>query len=143
MFDEGYTEPLPGDRHVGGLGGGTIAEQVFFGHYRLGRPRGGYEHLTGTRGKWARLTLFPEGFRIEAGPLTFKAAVPTWEARYEELKDVSAVGTFPFRPGARFYVGPASHDLIIFYTFGRKRLLRMVAVDGVTVNFAPVRFFYV
>ena len=55
---------------------------------------------------------------------------------------MSAVGTFPFRPGARFYVGPANHDLIIFYTFGRKRLLRRVAAHGVTVNFAPVRFFY-
>ncbi len=40
--------------------------------------------------------------------MTFKAAVPTWEARYEELKEVSAVGTSPLRPGVRFYVGEQS-----------------------------------
>ena len=88
------------------------------------------------------LTVFREGVRIEASQMTFKAAVPTWEARYEELKEVAAVGTAPFRPGVRLYVNPASNGLMIFYTWGRRGLLNLLAAQGVHMRRKPVRFFY-
>lgn len=141
VSDEGYSEPVPGDRLVSGLGYGAAPRWVFLGRYRLGRPGGGYRYVTGNRGKWATLSLFSDGLRLAAGPVTFKASVPRWEARYDELRQVSAVGTFPAR-GVRFYVGPAGHDVMIFYTWERRGLLRALQTLGVPVNFAPVRFFY-
>ena len=140
--EETRGEPLPGDRWVVGLGETGPAVRSFVGGFRLGRPRGGYEYLIGNRGAWAMLTVFREGVRLEASQMTFKSAVPTWEARYGELKEVAAVGTAPFRPGVRLYVSPASNGLMIFYTWGRRGLLKLLAAQGVHVRRKPVRFFY-
>ncbi len=74
--------------------------------------------------------------------MTFKAAVPTWEARYGELKEVAAVGTAPFRPSVRLYVSPACNGLMIFYTWERRGLLKLLAAQGANVWPKPVRFFY-
>jgi hypothetical protein len=83
-----------------------------------------------------------EGVRTEASQLTFKAAGPTCEARYEQLREVAAVGTAPFRPGPRFYVSPPSNGLMTHYTWGRRGLLKLLATRGVNVRFKLVRLFY-
>ena len=91
-----YTEPVPGDRHASGLGDRPSFHPSFHGGYRMGRPRGGYDYVAANTGQGARLTLFPKGLRIDGSELNLsKTTVPTWEARYDELIDVSAVGFFP------------------------------------------------
>jgi hypothetical protein len=110
--------PVPGDRRTTGLGEGTGPQQKFLGDFQLGRRRGGYDYVTGNRGRWARLTLFPKGLRIDAASLTFRTSVPTWEARYGELIDVSTVGVlplgiFPFHSGVRFYTGPTTNGSVV------------------------------
>jgi hypothetical protein len=147
MLDDDY-EPVPGDRRTTGLGEGTGPEQSFTGNFRLGRPRGGYEYVTGNRGRWARLTLFPKGLRIDAASLTIRTSVPTWEARYDELIDVSSVGllrfvVYPFYAGVRFYTGPVSNGLMVFYnSLTRGRILTALSARGVSVNRKPIRFGY-
>ena len=141
-------ESVPGDRRATGLGEGTGPEQRFTGHFRLGRPRGGYEYVTGNRGRWARLTLFSKGLRIDAASLTIRTSVPTWEARYDELLDVSSVGllplvVYPFHAGVRFYTGPVSNGLMVFYnSLARERILAALSARGVAVNRKPIRFGY-
>lgn len=137
-----YTEPVPGDRHAGDLGEGSGPQLSFHGGYRLGRPRGGYDYVGANTGRQARLTLFPNGLRIDASHLNWlKSTVPTWEARYDELIDVSAVGFFP-RRGVRFYADRTSFGLIVFYTFTRDAALMALSMRGVAVNLIPIRFGY-
>jgi len=137
-----YVESVPGDRHADGLGEQAGPQQTFIGGYRMGRPRGGYDYVGANTGRWTRLTLFPKGLRIDASGLALlKSSVPTWEARYDELIDVSAVGFFP-RRGVRFYADSTSFGLIVFYTYAQAQVLEALAMRGVTVNPTPLRFGY-
>jgi hypothetical protein len=136
------TEPVPGDRHASGLGEGFGAQLSFHGGYRMGRPRGGYDYVAANTGRQATLTLFPKGLRINASDMNpSKTSVPTWEARYDELMDVSAVGFFP-RAGVRFYADTTIFGLIVFYTLSRQGVLEALSMRGVAVNFTPIRFGY-
>ena len=136
------TEPVPGNRHASGLGDGPGLYPTFHGGYRMGRPRGGYDYVAANTGREARLTLFPKGLRIDASEMNLsKTSVPTWEARYDELLDVSAVGFFP-RSGVRFYADTTNFGLIVFYTLSRQGVLEALSMRGVAVNFTPIRFGY-
>jgi hypothetical protein len=134
------TELVPGDRRADGLGEGTGPQLSFYGSFRMGRPRGGYEYLGGHSGSGVDLTLFPKGLRISASKVVpLKYQFPTWEARYDELIDVSAVGFFP-RCGVRFYADHTNFGLIIFYTIRPSGVLEALAIRGIRVNVKPIRF---
>ena len=98
------------------------------------------------RGSWnatwplARLFLFSKGFRIEA---SFRVLpVPTWEARYDELTAVQAVGKIPlFSTGVCFRAGDAK-DWIVFWTMERPTVMEAFASRGVVVSTKPTRLGY-
>ncbi|HUC15622.1 MAG TPA: hypothetical protein VMS00_14325 [Acidimicrobiales bacterium] len=92
---------------------------------------------------FARLSFFSEGLRLGSSIrfLPFRALMPVWEARYDELTEVSAIGPIPLMNwGVRFRV--ASDEWIVFWTLRRSKVLQEVAARGVTVNTKPVRFRY-
>ena len=88
----------------------------------------------------ARLKLFPGGIRLQPSAWLFSIIVPVWEARYDELTEVQAVGRIPLiTTGIRFRVG-TGEDWIIFWSFNRARILRQLIELGVAAGTTPGRF---
>ncbi len=137
---------FPGSRRVAGLGVGVAPERTFIGGVRA--PLWGFNLVGGWNATvpFARLSLFAEGLRLGSSlpflPLKFLVPVPTWEARYEELSEVSAVGNISgFTTGVRFRATRAS-EWIVFWTLDRPNVLQALAARGVAVTTTPVRFRY-
>ena len=90
-----------------------------------------------------RLRLFSHGLRLESTlPFPFAALVPTWEARYDELSEVSAIGSISaVTTGVRLRA-ESPHKWIIFWTVNRPQVLDALIGVGLAVNLQPVRFRY-
>jgi hypothetical protein len=69
-----------------------------------------------------RLSLFPNGLRLGPSSSLLSMNVPTWEARFDELDVIQAIGRVQgFTTGILFRKSQ-SHDWIIFWTFNRDRV---------------------
>jgi hypothetical protein len=87
-----------------------------------------------------RLELLADGLRIKPSPNFLKSFIPVWEAHYDELADVQAVGTVPLFTGIRLRT--ATSDWVIFWTLKRPDVLRAIGTHGVTVHAEPTRFHF-
>ena len=67
--------------------------------------------------------------------------MPTWEARYEEITNVAAVGRVPVMThGVRFRT--VDGEWVVFWAINRGKVLRTLAARGLAVAPKPVRFHF-
>jgi hypothetical protein len=87
-----------------------------------------------------RLDLFEDALRMRSSIRLLNRLVPVWEARFEELTEVRAIGgSSIFTSGIRFRVHPTS-DWVIFWTSARPNVLSRIEALGLSVNRDPLRF---
>jgi hypothetical protein len=126
----------PSDRRAASLGEGAGGAESFTGGMRIG-------WYTATQ-PLVTLTLYAEGLSMEAGGSRgwLRRAVPVWQARYDELADVQAVGTTPpIATGIRFRTA-STGEWAVFWTAERPRVLQALSAHGVVVRDEPIRFRY-
>jgi hypothetical protein len=114
------------------LGDGT-AEVSYIGGMRLG----------GFNATWplVRLDLFPTGIRMHSSIRLLRSMIPRWEARFEELQEVQAVGRIQLlTTGVRLRTGGAD-SWIIFWTAHRSQVLETIKSFDVAVDPAPRRLY--
>ena len=126
--------PFALGRKTGAVDGGHPPDESFLGGMRLG----------GYNATWplVRLNLYPAGLRMEPPVRFLRFLVPTWEARYDELIEVQAVGKIPlFSTGIRFRL-TSTNQWIIYWTPDRPTVLQSIAAHGMSVNPNAIRFRY-
>jgi hypothetical protein len=105
----------------------------------------GGARLQGFNATWPliRLDLFGTGLRLRDRLKLPGIQMPNWEARYDELTEVQAVGRTPlFSTGIRFR-GAEPHEWIVFWVMtGRQDVLTRIESHGVPVGREAVRFYY-
>jgi hypothetical protein len=75
----------------------------------------------------------------------FRFLVPVWEAQYEELSEVSAIGRIEgVTSGVRFRAGGPKEWIVFWALSGSavSALLMELAARGVSANTSPARFRY-
>jgi hypothetical protein len=75
----------------------------------------------------------------------FRFLVPVWEAQYEELSEVSAIGRIEgVTSGVRFRAGGPKKWIVFWALSGSavSALLMELAARGVSANTSPARFRY-
>ena len=90
------------------------------------------------------LTLFSEGLSMEANESRhlLRHAVPVWQARYDDLAEVQAVGKMPLiATGIRFRTA-STGEWAVFWTSDRPRVLQALSAHGLDVKTEPIRFRY-
>jgi len=71
-----------------------------------------------------------------------RRAVPVWQARYDDLDDVQAVGNTPsIATGIRFRTA-STGEWAVFWTTERPRVLQALVAHGVDVKAEPISFRY-
>jgi hypothetical protein len=86
-----------------------------------------------------RLELFQNGFRLSSTLKFLCRVIPTWEARFDELSQVQAIGRVPiWNEGIRFGVHN-ERDRPIFWSTRRESILADFVKAGVSVNAMPIR----
>src|SRR5664280_1118756 len=126
----------PSGRRVADLGQGAGSAESFVGGMRIG-------WYTATR-PLVSLTLFSEGLSMEANKSRhlLRHAVPVWQARYDDLAEVQAVGKVPLiATGSRFRTA-STGEWAVFWTSERPRVLQALSAHGVDVKAEPIRFRY-
>ena len=89
-----------------------------------------------------RLNLFPNGLRLQPNNRMSKSVVPIWEALFDELTEVQAVGRIKWlSTGIRFRAG-SQGEWVVFWAHDRPQVLASVQERGVGVNPVPVPFRY-
>ena len=126
----------PSGRRVADLGQGAGTADSFVGGMRIG-------WYTATR-PLVRLTLFSEGLSMEASESRrlMRRSVPVWQARYDDLAEVQAVGKTPLiATGIRFRTA-STGEWAVFWTSERPRVFQALSAHGVDVKAEPIRFRY-
>jgi len=83
----------------------------------------------------ATLELHSTGLRIGTRGRILKALAPVWEASYQELNEVRAVGKIPlFTTGIRFRVPSDENSWAIFWCLRRQRVLQALIDRGLEVR---------
>ncbi|MGB8195638.1 MAG: hypothetical protein WCF25_01360 [Acidimicrobiales bacterium] len=86
-----------------------------------------------------RLSLFPNGIRLGPSSSLLSMNVPTWEARFDELDAIQAIGRVQGMTTGILFRKAQSHDWIIFWTFNRDRIFATFEQIGINVNRDPIR----
>jgi hypothetical protein len=86
-----------------------------------------------------RLSLFPNGIRLGPSSSLLSMNVPTWEARFDELDAIQAIGRVQGMTTGILFRKSHSHDWIIFWTFNRDRVFATFEQMGVSVSRDPIR----
>jgi len=86
------------------------------------------------------LELHERGVRLVGRRRVLRAMFPIWEARYEELSEVRAIGKFPLlATGVRFRVAEGENGWSIFWYLRRRRVLQALEERGLCVRADPLR----
>lgn len=86
-----------------------------------------------------RLELFQNGFRLSSSVKILRGLIPTWEARFDELSQVQAIGKIPlWNQGIRFSIHNA-HARPIFWSTHRESIMAEFAKAGVAIRVTPIR----
>lgn len=132
---------IPGASRRAQIGVAESPQRTFIGGMRVSAP--GFNLFGGWNVTYplVRLSLFTQGLRLASTlPFPFAVLVPTWEARYDELSEISAVGNIGgFTTGVRFRAGHPG-KWVIFWTINRPQVLDALIGLGLAVNVQPVRF---
>jgi hypothetical protein len=123
---------------------GAIPERSFIGGMRLPWSVSGRNWFGGYNATWplVRLSLFSDGLRLRGTRFAVVTSlIPVWEARYDELSEVSAVERIPFiTTGVRLRSKDDPNDWVVFWALlTRAKVLQALAGHGVTVTTKPVR----
>lgn len=87
-----------------------------------------------------RMDLYGDGIRFRPSARFLHALIPTWEARFDEITEVRAVGnTDFFATGIRFRTNRPA-DFAVFWTFHRSEVLDALEESGLKVIREPARF---
>lgn len=86
-----------------------------------------------------RLSLFSNGLRVGPSSSLLSMSVPTWEARFEELDVIQAVGRVKGLTTGILFRKSKSHEWVIFWTTNREMVFTTLDHMGVTVSREPVR----
>lgn len=87
----------------------------------------------------ARLEILPRGLRMRSSVSVLRGAIPAWEAKFDELTEVQAIGKLGFwNSGIRFSV-KGRYDRPIFWTTRRENILAQLTSMGVKVSSDPIR----
>src|ERR1700686_1798696 len=133
-MDEPRWSLFPPARRLIGLDPTGGASRTFIGGMRLA--------LWNATWPLVRLSLFAHGVRLEASVWILKVLVPTWEATYEDIVEVQAMGRISLvTTGIRFRTR-STNEWVIFWTLRRPEVLQAIAEKGLVVNADPVRFRY-
>jgi hypothetical protein len=86
-----------------------------------------------------RLDLFEDALRMRSSIRLLNRLIPIWEARFEELSEIRAIGgSSIFTSGIRFRAC-ATSDWVIFWTGSRPKVLSGLEALGLNVNRDPLR----
>jgi hypothetical protein len=125
---------MPANRMAAGVDDGQVPKLSYRGGMRYG----------GFNATWpfARLDLFSSGLRLRSNIKHFQRLIPIWEARFEELKEVQAIGRTKYlSTGVRFRTKQQG-EWIVFWTFRRIRGLEGLEERDVSVSADPVRLHF-
>jgi hypothetical protein len=90
-----------------------------------------------------RLDLFQAGLRLQGSTRWLHKLVPVWEAAYQDIIEVQAVGKIKwFSTGVRIRAGKGDGDWVVFWTVHRPEVLEAIEQLGVAVRSTPTRFYY-
>jgi hypothetical protein len=91
---------------------------------------------------FVRLHIFRRGLRLQSSTRLLRGLIPTWAARFDEIKEVQAIGSIKWvTTGIRFRTGEHS-DWIVFWTIHRGRVLESLREMGLNVETRPVRLHF-
>jgi len=110
-------------------------------HSFVGALRYGGTGLGAATWPLAKLDLFANGLRIGPSTHWLGFVLSKWEARFEELTEVQAVGRSRLASYIRFRVG--RYEVALFGSFNRPEVLRCLEELGLSVGLdpEPFRFF--
>jgi hypothetical protein len=86
-----------------------------------------------------RLSLFSNGLRVGPSTPLLSLSVPTWEARFDELDVIQAVGRVQGLTTGVLFRKSQSHEWVIFWTTNREKVFTTLEQMGITVSREPVR----
>lgn len=113
-------------------GGEGVPLRTFVGGRRTG--------LLNATWPLVRLELFSDRIRMVANYRLLRAAVPKWEASFDEITEVRAIGKIGLlNTGIRFRT-KHSTDFAVFWTVHRPFVLDALEAVGLSVNREPARF---
>jgi hypothetical protein len=98
--------------------------------------------LRGLNATWplARLNFYASGIRLMSSSRALQRLIPLWEARWDEIEEIQAVGKIPWlSTGIRIRTQP-DHRWVIFWTFHRDLVMSDFQKQGIKVNISPVSF---
>ncbi len=113
-------------------------------HWYTTLPLVGRVRLFGSNASWplARLEILPTGIRMRPSTRLLRPWVPQWEVRFDEIREVQAVGRIWWvSTGIRIRT-ESYEDWIVFWTVNRTHVLSSIAAFGVTVSRTPKRFYF-
>jgi hypothetical protein len=119
---------------IGGSGVGDTLLQSFVGGQRTG--------LWNATWPLVRMDLYRDRVRLRPSARILRILVPPWEAAFEDITEVRAIGNIDFfTTGIRFKTSrPAG--TAVFWTFHRLEVLDALEAAGLAVNRVPARFHY-
>lgn len=135
----GWFRLLAPGRLVAGLGNGQLATRAFIGGVRAPLWHLNLLGIWNVTFPFAKLTLFDDGLRISGNRrlLPMSILVPKWEARYEELMEVAAVGRIEGITSGVLFRTAEKGEWIVFWTANRQSVLGALVSHGVLVVSTP------
>jgi hypothetical protein len=88
----------------------------------------------------ARLSIFSNGLRVGPSSSLLSLMVPTWEARFDELDDIQAIGRLKGLTTGILLRKAQSHEWVVFWTLNRDEVFTALEHMGIIVSREPVRF---
>jgi hypothetical protein len=88
----------------------------------------------------ARLSIFSNGLRVGPSSSLLSLSVPTWEARFDELDVIQAIGRVKGFTTGILLRKSQTHEWVVFWTLNREEVFTALEHIGITVSREPVRF---
>jgi hypothetical protein len=126
-------------RYMSRLTDGLQGERLtsFVGGMRM-QPRVGPTGFNATV-PMVRLSLFANGVRVGPSSSLLSMSVPTWEARFDELDVIQAIGRLTGLTTGIVFRKSQSHEWVIFWTTNRDQVFTTFEQMGLAVSREPVR----
>jgi hypothetical protein len=136
---EGDRRPKWPFRYVSRLTEGLQGQRLmsFVGGMRM-QPRLGPPSFNASV-PFARLSVFTNGVRLGPSSSLLSLQVPTWEARFDELDVIQAIGRVKGVTTGVLFRKSQSREWVIFWTGNREQVFATFEHMGVTVSHEPIR----
>lgn len=136
---ESDRRPKGAFRYLSRLTDGLQGERLtsFVGGMRR-QPRLSPQAFNAT-GPFVRLSIFSNGVRVGPSSSLLSMSVPTWEARFDELDVIQAIGRVKGLTTGILFRKSQSHEWVIFWTANREAIFTTLEHTGVTGSREPVQ----